>query len=341
MPRITIAQVAAAAGVSIATTSKALNGTDSISPDTIRRVTETAERLGYRPNRAAQLLAGKNKHIGILIPTSPEPVFNLFEQGARDAMSELEEFGFRSTLIRHGALDDVEAFSAALASLEGKVHGLIFCGNIHIRPFADHLRTLRIPKVALQNALVPLNSAAASVPPCVMVDAPCVGRMAAQYLALTCKNAAVIVGEVGQYIHGKNIEGFLAEAAQRSLAVTEILESFDDFATTRVLTEKLTDSNPPDGIFVSSYVAPAVCAVLRERGLAGRVKVIGVDIWEQSAGCLQDGSLDAVIFQNQPLQARRAVEMLASMMHEGTGEKPANIYIKPELVMESWLHHYF
>jgi hypothetical protein len=33
--------------------------------------------------------------------------------------------------------------------------------------------------------------------------------------------------------------------------------------------------------------------------------------------------------------------MLASMMHEGTGEKPANIYIKPELVMESWLHHYF
>lgn len=342
MSRVTIAQVAAEAGVSIATASKALNGTDRISSDTVRRVTEVAAQIGYRPNRAAQLLACKNKHIGILIPKSPEPVFSLFEQGAREAMAEFEEFGFHCTFIRHDIHGDAGTFAAGLDALEGKVQGLIFFGNVHIRQFSDHLRSIKVPKVALQTALCSLDTLnGKNDPPCVMVDAPCVGRMAAQYLSLTCKNAAIIVGETEEHIHKKNIEGFCEEAARRSLSVSDILESFDDLVTARILTEKLTDNNPPEGIFVSSYVAPAVCAVLRERGLAGRITVVGVDIWDQSVHCLRDGSLSAVIYQNQPLQARRAVEILTSMMCEGGQKKPDNIYIKPEMVMESWLAHYY
>lgn len=57
MARATISEVAAEAGVAISTASKALNGTGAISPETVKRIEEAARRLGYRPNRAAQLLA--------------------------------------------------------------------------------------------------------------------------------------------------------------------------------------------------------------------------------------------------------------------------------------------
>jgi len=122
------------------------------------------------------------------------------------------------------------------------------------------------------------------------------------------------------------------------LAMTAVYESFDRFETAEALTEQLIAAGCPDGIFVSSYVAPAVCACLQAHGLAGRVRVIGVDIWEKSAACLEGGTLTAAICQNQQLQAMRAVDMLVSMMR---GDAPAGgILIKPELVMPSAMRYY-
>ena len=50
---VTIYDVAREAGVSIATVSKALNDSSTISEHTKERIRETAERLGYRPNARA------------------------------------------------------------------------------------------------------------------------------------------------------------------------------------------------------------------------------------------------------------------------------------------------
>lgn len=337
MPKTTISQVAAAAGVSIATASKALNGTDSISAETVQRVTLAAEKLGYRPNRAAQLLAGKNKHIGILLPSSPEPIYSMFENGLRSALAHYEIYGFHFSLLHYSAAPDHTDFPTMLETLRGKIQGLIFIGYYQIDNYIDALRTLHIPMVSLQ---LPLTTRFC---PCVTVDASCVGRMAAQYLSLFCTRSAIITGDAGLYLHRQNIMGFREEAARRGMAVSHVWESFDDFALASSLTEKLIQTDLPDGIFVSSYVAPAVCSVLRQKDLVGRVKVIGVDIWERSAACLCDGSLSAVIDQNQPLQAKRAVDLIVSMMQDGgnLAELPDDIRIKPELVMESWLDQYY
>lgn len=335
MPKVTISQVAAIAGVSIATASKALNGTDSISAETVRRVTKAAEQLGYRPNRAAQLLAGKNKHIGILLPTSPEPVYSMFEKGLQEALTIYEEYGFRITLLHYSSAPERTDFLFVLETLRGNIQGLIFIGSYQLDRQVDVLRNLHIPMVSLQ---LPIASRFC---PCVTVDAGCVGRMAAQFLSLFCGKAVVITGDASMYLHRQNIVGFQEEATRRGMAVTHVWESFDDFTIATSLTEKLIQTEKPDGIFVSSYVAPAVCAVLREAGLGGQVKVIGVDIWERSVACLHDGSLSAVIDQNQPLQAKRAVELIVSMMQEGGTLVPDDIRIKPELVMESWLDQYY
>src|SRR5215469_18388356 len=67
----TLRDVAAAARVHPATASRALNpGTRLlVSEETARRVTEAAERLGYRPNPVARSLRTRRSHtVGVLIP---------------------------------------------------------------------------------------------------------------------------------------------------------------------------------------------------------------------------------------------------------------------------------
>ncbi|MFP5332495.1 MAG: LacI family DNA-binding transcriptional regulator [Acidimicrobiia bacterium] len=67
--RITIRDVGRAAGVSVGTVSKALNGTGSVAPDTAQRVLAAADRLGYRPSRAAQgLVGGRSFQVGYGLP---------------------------------------------------------------------------------------------------------------------------------------------------------------------------------------------------------------------------------------------------------------------------------
>lgn len=77
MSAVTIYQVAAEAGVSIATVSKVLSNTPYVSEATRQKVLEAVERLGYVPNPAARSLTkGRTGILGLLIPYGPEQVFN-------------------------------------------------------------------------------------------------------------------------------------------------------------------------------------------------------------------------------------------------------------------------
>ncbi|WP_433291341.1 LacI family DNA-binding transcriptional regulator [Actinoplanes sp. CA-030573] len=63
----TIRDVAALAGVSVGTASKALNGRGSLRADTVARVRQAAEQLDFRPNPAARSLhAGRTYTVGMI-----------------------------------------------------------------------------------------------------------------------------------------------------------------------------------------------------------------------------------------------------------------------------------
>jgi DNA-binding LacI/PurR family transcriptional regulator len=59
----TLATVADEAGVSRQTVSNALNNPDLLRPETLERVQEVIERLGYSPNRAARQLRTRSSHL--------------------------------------------------------------------------------------------------------------------------------------------------------------------------------------------------------------------------------------------------------------------------------------
>ena len=74
---IGIRDVARIAGVSPATVSRVLNGSETVAEDLRRRVFEAAERAGYRPNRIARnLRRQKADMIGVIVSDIDNPHFS-------------------------------------------------------------------------------------------------------------------------------------------------------------------------------------------------------------------------------------------------------------------------
>ena len=74
--RITLNEVAEAAGVSPITVSRALRGERSVAAELVVRVRAAAERRGYVPDPAARALASsRSSHVAVLIPLLSNALF--------------------------------------------------------------------------------------------------------------------------------------------------------------------------------------------------------------------------------------------------------------------------
>lgn len=83
--RVTIRDVARAAGVSHQTVSRVINNHDKISVATRRRVEEAIRQLNFRPSRTARNLATqRTQTVGLLVPNIANPYFAEVAHGAQE-----------------------------------------------------------------------------------------------------------------------------------------------------------------------------------------------------------------------------------------------------------------
>ncbi len=74
--RVTLADVAAAAGVSAMTASRALSGKRTVDPALVERVRAVSQKLGYVPDPAARALAShRSNHVAVLVPLLSNELF--------------------------------------------------------------------------------------------------------------------------------------------------------------------------------------------------------------------------------------------------------------------------
>jgi LacI family transcriptional regulator len=171
----TIGDVAALAGVSIATVSKSLNGRDGISALTRAKVHEAAEQLGFRSNALARsLLMGRSFTVGLLTNDS----FGRFSipvmLGAEDAL----QTGQIAVLLCDGRDDLIREQHYVRTLLARRVDGIIVTGR-RTDPRPPLATSYPIPVVYAMSAST--NPSDASVLP----DDEGGGRLAAEYLLAT------------------------------------------------------------------------------------------------------------------------------------------------------------
>jgi DNA-binding LacI/PurR family transcriptional regulator len=104
-PAHSIKQVAAAAGVSVATVSRVLNGSSAVVDETRRKVQATIVSMGYQPNAMARNLRAASS--GLLLVTVPDLRNPFYGQVVQGLARRMQQHGYHMLLVEtgHEALD--------------------------------------------------------------------------------------------------------------------------------------------------------------------------------------------------------------------------------------------
>ncbi len=171
MKKVRIADVARVAGVSATAVSFAFNSPHRLNEQTVKRILNIADQLGYSPNPYARALLAKSVGvIGILTPQSLPSVFaNPFFAAFHEGVGSVCEENSLALMVISPAIG-----SLAEASARAPVDGLIVVGLNESHPEIELLRRRKMPFVIVDGD--------ATDSPSVNVDDQHGAWMAADYL---------------------------------------------------------------------------------------------------------------------------------------------------------------
>ncbi|MET1053366.1 MAG: LacI family DNA-binding transcriptional regulator [Mycetocola sp.] len=273
-----IADVAARAGVSKATASRALSGKGYVAEATRMRVQHAAKELGYvvSPN-AASLVTGQTKNIGVVIPFINRWFFGEILEGIEEALLDR---GYDLTMynLRPGSVDRDRVFDFFLA--RKRFDGVIAIG---VEPTAEETgRLLRIgiPMVSIGAPVAGIRS--------LTIDDVGVARLATEHLiGLGHRRITHIGGEIlaenENTVHIKRRAGYLLamERADLSAEIRTATTAMSVPGGYDAGTSALGDpASRPSAVFAScDEIAIGVIIAARRIGIRvpGDLSVIGID----------------------------------------------------------------
>jgi LacI family transcriptional regulator len=323
-PRVTIRDVAAQAGVSVATVSKVINGRYGVAADTMARVNAVINDLGYQASLVAQSL--RNHHtnvIGILV-ADLEPFSAELLKGAADA---IRGSGFEMVVYSAGGLaDDHVGWERRYLS---RLSGTLIDGAVLVTPTVVDVN-YGAPIVAIdphtgQSGLPTIDS-----------DNLRGGQLAtAHLLGLGHRRIAMLSGRPDLESSRLREQGYRQAMAAAGVPVSEdlvLVGGYDAQASAECTRALLTSNDPPTAIFAANDVS-AIAAIQAAVGLGLRVpadlSVVGFDNIPESALCTPP--LTTV---NQPIRqmGERSIQLLLRLMR-GDHVEATHITLQTDLVV--------
>jgi LacI family transcriptional regulator len=266
--RLTIRDVARDAGVSVATVSRVLASSATVSAELAERVRASVRRLGYTPHSVARSLAsGRTRLVGALVPNLANHYFYaLLKRMLHDA----ERDGYR--LIVADSDESLVAERELGANLLHQTDGLILCSP---RMPTNVLRgfTERGKPVLVVNRLVdklPVSHV-------VVESYPAMRQLAAHVADLGHRRVAYLSGPVRSW-HNKERWRAVRSLARRGLDITTLRVGATMEAGHRAVPQILA-SRATAVLAYNDLVAIGVVAGLAERGVRvpADVSVTGYD----------------------------------------------------------------
>jgi LacI family transcriptional regulator len=270
----TITDVAALAGVSIATASKALNGRGQVRAETRQRVFQAAEELAFRPNALARsLLSGQTKTVGLLTSDSVGRFGIPVLLGAEDAFGA----GEMAVLLCDARGDAIREQHHLRTLLGRRVDGLIVVGE-STDPRPSISRDLPVPVVY---AYAPSDDPQdlSFVPD----DVAGAGLAVRHLLTLGRSRIRHVTGPTHYQASRDRAAGFIETMTEAGLEPGEILYGEWSQRWGRQAAEIVLKSDPQVDAVVcgSDQVAAGFVEAARERGrrVPDDIAIVGYDNW--------------------------------------------------------------
>lgn len=272
MSKITIKDVAREAGVSIATVSNALNGSDVVQPKTREHVLDVAKRLNYIPNvNGRQLRAARTHNIGLFVTSMTG---SYYADMADSIHYVCQKYGYELQIF---IMDENKSPLPRLQSQS--IDGAIMMFGRLSDAEKKQLMKSTIPIVFMDQETAGRNISS------VIYESFEHGRKAAEYLlGLGHRNLMHIFGVPNNYDSIQRLAGF--EAALREAGVPLRKENilsgrFERAAAYRSMHRFLQEGYPlPDAVFAANDLSALGCIeALKEYGVKvpEDISVMGCD----------------------------------------------------------------
>src|SRR4051794_4937079 len=316
----TLATVAEAAGVSRQTVSNALNSPELLRPDTLARVQDAIETLGYTPNRAARSLRTRTSHlIGLRVDPAVEDSANaLMDRFVHSLVESTKVAGYHVLLFTADDQDDtVEGYDELLRS--AVVDAFVITDTYRGNPHAAWLSAQGVPFVAFGR---PWGEAAAGHP-WVDVDGRAGVALAVDHLVERGHTRIAWVGwQKGSVIGEDRRSGWVDQMHEHGLSTSRLSARGEDtlefgVRAAHALLDADVADRPTAFVCASDTVAMGVLRALDERGLRAGPDVAVVGFDDSIAAQVTTPALTSV---RQPLE-QVAVEVVR-FLGELLGHRP-------------------
>jgi LacI family transcriptional regulator, galactose operon repressor len=249
---VTIKDVAREAGVSVASVSRALNGTGEVTEKVRRRVQAAAAKLKYVPHRAAQMLITKRTHtIGLLLPDLHGEFFSELLRGIDDSAR-----GRGLHLLVSNSHGNAHEATLALKSMVGRVDGFLI-----LSPHVDS-RFLRavLPK-SIPAVLMNTHDASGVLASVSVDNYGGAFSMMRHLVGRGCKRILHIAGPEGNFDAAERLRGYRDALAQLLPSEREwvLRGDFTEESGYRAAREMLSLGQMPDAIFAGNDTMAIGC----------------------------------------------------------------------------------
>lgn len=259
----TIKDVAKAAGVSLATVSKYING-GNLREENAQAVSEAIAKLNYHANPFARnLKAQHSRSIGILLPDLTAPFFGSV---VSNLDKTLRENGFHTLISCYGSNHGLERENLQFLLSSG-IEGLVYIPeDLSANEFLELTAAHNIPIVQVDRLILGTES-----------DAVLVNNSDAVYDAVSSlikkghQRIATIAGPKSVYTAKERHIGYLKALSDNDILYDDAMSISGDntFATGYLGFETLMAlPQPPTAVFTSNYdITMGLLTAARERGL--------------------------------------------------------------------------
>jgi len=275
LKKITIVDIAKELNITFSTVARALNDHPAISAATKKAVRETADRLGYRPNKvASSLRSGKTKIIGVLVPRLDVSFFSSVVHGIEGVMNEN---GY--TILLYQSQESIKQENRGIGTfLRSRVDGIIASISLETEDNGGfmEIKDRNIPLAFFDRVPPGLDV------PSVTIDDYRGGFMATEHLINAGYRRIVHINQYRNInIFNERLRGYLDALAQYGLPVDENLIIKGDFSLEfgkRCVRELLEKDIEFDAIFtLEDFTAMGVVQELKAIGkrIPDEVGVVG------------------------------------------------------------------
>lgn len=334
----TLKDVAKRANVSIVTVHKCIYGKPGISEETRKRVLAIVEEMHYMANPSASSLKRDNINLAVVCPNMASHLNSFYAElahGVEQAAQELSSSGCHVRLLPAGSRWEQQNETLLKLLEEDNLHGVaVDClDDAKLDETLARFGERDIPVVTF-NADAPNAHRLA----CVTAPAQQMGELAAELLVKMereHKRIIIVGGDKRLSILRENTTGFYAFIQEHEPEISLLEINNSSRSNLRQELEKVLSSlDDVTGIYCSmTRNALPVCQSLQRMGLQHRVRLVCTDVFQELWPYLQDGTVDATIWQNPRMQSYNAVMLLHSYLTTGKlQEKYFNIPISPVMV---------